>query len=47
MMPKASQPVAEDEEDAEDHEPIPAPTATKKLTTTAVKKQVVKGVKKA
>lgn len=52
MMPRASAPtpaptaVAEDEE-AEDHEPIPAPSATKKLTTTAVKKQVVKGVKKA
>ena len=49
MMPKAPAPApaAEEEEEAEDHEPIPAPTATKKLTTTGVKKQVVKGVKKA
>ena len=54
MMPKASAPapapapaVAAEDEEAEDHEPIPAPSATKKLTTTAVKKQVVKGVKKA
>ena len=49
MMPKpapAPAPV-EEEEEAEDHEPIPAPPTTKKLTTTTVKKQVVKGVKKA
>jgi len=52
MMPKATPvtapaatPVAvEDEEEAEDHEPIPAP---KKVTTTTVKKVVAKSVKKA
>lgn len=49
MMPKAStgpsHPVAlDDEEEAEDHEPIPAP---KKVTTTTVKKVVAKSVKKA
>ena len=46
MMPKAAPVVAApaEDEEAEDHEPIPAP---KKVTTTTVKKVVAKSVKKA